>query len=56
MPVGVLTLANLLLREGLAVKGINYAAELIRNWAFWLRPLLSAQRGIKLVIVALRRL
>jgi tRNA A37 methylthiotransferase MiaB len=53
IPVGVLGLVNLLRQEGLAVKGINYPAELMRNRAFRLRPWLSTQRGVKLVLVDL---
>ena len=53
IPVGVIGLVNLLRREGLAVKGVNYPAELMRNRAFRLRPWLSAQRGVKLVLVDL---
>jgi len=34
IPVGVVGLVNLLRREGLEVKGINYPAELLRNRAF----------------------
>ena len=56
IPVGVLALASLQRREGLAVKGITYPAELMRNWAFRLRTWLSIQGGVKLVTVDLRRL
>ena len=37
VPVGVLGLVNLLRREELAVKGINYPAELFRSRAFRLQ-------------------
>jgi radical SAM superfamily enzyme YgiQ (UPF0313 family) len=53
VPVGVLGLVNLLRREGLTVRGINYPAELLRNRAFRLRPWLAAQGDVKLVLVDL---
>ena len=53
VPVGVVGLVNLLRREGLVVKGINYPAELIRNRAFRLRPWLAAHKDVKLILVDL---
>ena len=53
VPVGVIGLVNLLRREGLRVRGINYPAELIRNRAFRLRPWLAAHKDAKLILVDL---
>jgi radical SAM superfamily enzyme YgiQ (UPF0313 family) len=53
MPMGVVGLANLLRREGLSVKGINYPAELRRDRGFKLLPWLKAQQGVRLVMVDL---
>ena len=53
IPIGAIGLANLLRREGLTVKGINYPAELLLNRAFRLRPWLAAQRGVRMVLVDL---
>ena len=53
IPVGVVGLVNRLRQEGLTVKGINYPAELLRNRKFRLRPWLTAQRGVRLILVDL---
>lgn len=53
MPVGVVGLVNLLRREGLTVRGINYPAELRRERSFQLRPWIEAQEGVRLVMVDL---
>ena len=53
MPVGVIALANLLRREGLTVKGINYPAEFRRDRRFRLRPWIEAQEGVRLVLIDL---
>jgi len=53
MPVGVIALANLLIRDGLTVTGINYPAELLRDRAFKLRPWLKSQAGVRLVMIDL---
>ena len=53
MPVGVIALANLLQKEGLTVRGINYPLELVRNRRFRLRPWIEAQKGVRLVMVDL---
>jgi radical SAM superfamily enzyme YgiQ (UPF0313 family) len=53
MPVGVIGLANLLRREGVSVRGINYPAELVRDRSFRLRPWLKAQDGVRLVMIDL---
>jgi radical SAM superfamily enzyme YgiQ (UPF0313 family) len=53
IPIGVVGLVNMLRHEGLAVKGINYPAELLRNRAFRLRPWLKAQGDVRLVMVDL---
>ena len=53
IPVGVIALLNLLRREGLTVRGVNYPAELMRNRDFRLRPWLAAQSDVKLVLVDL---
>jgi radical SAM superfamily enzyme YgiQ (UPF0313 family) len=53
MPVGVIALANLLQRQGLTVKGINYPAELLRDRSFKLKAWIKAQAGVRLVMIDL---
>lgn len=53
MPVGIIGLANLLQREGLTVRGINYPAELRRDRGFKLTPWIESQKGVRLVMVDL---
>ena len=53
MPVGIIGLANLLQREGVTVRGINYPAELRRDRGFELTPWIKSQKGVRLVMVDL---
>ncbi len=53
IPVGVIALANLLRREGLTVKGINYPAELLRDRSFRLKPWIKNQQGVRLIMADL---
>ena len=53
MPVGVIALANLLRQQGLAVRGINYPAELRRDRRFRLGSWIRAQKGVRLVMIDL---
>lgn len=53
MPVGVVALANLLLAEGLTVRGINYPAELAQDDRFSLQAWLAENRSACIVLIDL---
>ncbi len=53
MPVGIIGLLNLLRRQGLSVKALNYPLEVLINPHFDLRAWLKGLKGVHLVLIDL---